>query len=60
MRNRLHLNAPTVVAILMLMALSVPAILVASAAESPVADAAMREDINTVRALLREGADVNA
>ena len=60
MRNRLHLNAPTVVAILMLMAVSVPAILVASAAESPVADAAMREDINTVRALLREGADVNA
>ena len=60
MRNRLHLNAPTVVAILMLMAVSVPAVLVASAAESPVADAAMREDINTVRALLREGADVNA
>ena len=60
MRNRLHFNAPTVVAILVLMAVSVPAILVASAAESPVADAAMREDINTVRALLREGADVNA
>tara|TARA_B100000959_G_scaffold259535_1_gene295235 strand:- start:2310 stop:4289 length:1980 start_codon:yes stop_codon:yes gene_type:complete len=44
----------------MLTALSAPALLIASAAESPVADAAMREDINTVRALLREGADVNA
>ena len=32
----------------------------ASAPESPVADAAMRGDIETVRSLLREGADVNA
>ncbi|MCH7489559.1 MAG: ankyrin repeat domain-containing protein, partial [Gemmatimonadetes bacterium] len=31
-----------------------------SAPESPVADAAMRGGIETVRALLREGADVNA
>ena len=60
MRNHLHLNAPAVVAILMLVVLSAPAILVASGVESPVADAAMHEDINTVRALLREGADVNA
>ena len=60
MRNRLHVNAPAVVAILMVVALSAPVILVASAAESPVADAAMRGDIDTVRALLREGADVNA
>ncbi len=60
MRNRLQLNAPAVVAILMVVALWAPALLVASAAESPVADAAMRGDIDTVRALLREGADVNA
>ena len=60
MRNRLHLNAPAAVAFLMVVALTTPALLVASAAESPVADAAMRGDIDTVRALLREGADVNA
>ena len=60
MRDRLYLNAPAVVAILLLVALWAPAVLVASAAESPVADAAMRGDIDTVRALLREGADVNA
>ncbi|MCH7892499.1 MAG: ankyrin repeat domain-containing protein, partial [Gemmatimonadetes bacterium] len=32
----------------------------ASPAPSPVADAAMRGEIETVRSLLREGADVNA
>lgn len=37
------------------------AILVAAGpAESPVADAAQNGDIETVRSLLREGADVNA
>ena len=60
MLNRLHLNAPAVVALLIVVALTTPALLVASAAESPVADAAMRGDIDTVRALLRDGADVNA
>ena len=60
MHNRLHLNASAAVAILILAALSAPTILVASATESLVANAAMHEDINTVRALLREGADVNA
>ena len=36
------------------------ALLLAPAAESPVADAAQRGDADAVRALLREGADVNA
>ena len=36
------------------------ALLLAPAAESPVADAAQRGDVEAVRALLREGADVNA
>ncbi len=35
-------------------------LLVAPAPESPVADAAMKGDMETVRSLLREGADVNA
>jgi hypothetical protein len=39
----------------MVVALTTPALLVASAAESPVADAAMRGDIDTVRALLQIG-----
>ena len=60
MRKGLQVNAPAVVAILMVVVLSAPLVLVASAAESPVADAAMRGDIDTVRVLLREGADVNA
>ena len=36
------------------------ALLLAPAAESPVADAAQRGDLEAVRALLRQGADVNA
>ena len=36
------------------------ALLLAPAAESPVADAAQRGDVEAVRALLRDGADVNA
>ena len=52
MRNGMHVNV--------LGALSMAVVLWVSAPESPVADAAMRGDIETVRSLLREGADVNA
>jgi ankyrin repeat protein len=38
----------------------VSALALAAPADSPVADAAMRGDIKTVRALLQQGADVNA
>lgn len=41
-------------------ALSMSALLIALAADSPVADAAMRGDRETVRALLQKGADANA
>ena len=40
--------------------LCLPALAAAVSATTPVADAAMRGDIETVRALLRDGADVNA
>jgi ankyrin repeat protein len=40
-------------------ALSLTVLLLASAAEAPVADAAMVGDIDTVRSLLKQGADVN-
>ncbi len=43
-----------------LSALSVAFLLGAAAPESPVADAAMRSDGETVRALVKQGADVNA
>ena len=43
-----------------LTALGVAALLGATAPEAPVADAAMRGDLDVVRGLLREGADVNA
>ena len=42
------------------LALAVVAMLAAVPAESPVADAAMRGDVDAVRELLRQGADVNA
>ena len=60
MRNRLRSNVPAIVAAVMVVALAAPAALVASAAESSVADAARLGDLETVRALLRAGADVNA
>jgi ankyrin repeat protein len=41
-------------------ALCLTVLLAAAPAESPVADAAMRRDADAVRALLRQGADVNA
>ena len=56
MARRLHVNVVGAVG-----ALCVTALLVAAPApESPVADAAMRGDTEQVRALLRQGADVNA
>lgn len=52
MRNRLRINV--------LGALLVTLLVTASSTESPVADAAQRGDVETVMALLRQGADVNA
>ncbi len=52
MRDRMHVNVLGVLVLGLL--------LVAPAPESPVAEAAMRGDIETVRSLLRGGADVNA
>ena len=52
MRNRMHVNV--------LGALFLMLFLGAPMSESPVADAAMKGDIETVRSLLRAGADVNA
>ncbi len=52
MRKRMNVN---ILGAMFLMVLLVPA-----APESPVADAAMKGDIETVRSLLRSGADVNA
>ena len=42
------------------LAIFLPALVVATPAESPVADAAMAGDVDAVRALLRQAADVNA
>jgi ankyrin repeat protein len=53
MRSRLHLT-------LLFSVLSLTLAAYAAPAESPVADAAMRGDTDAVRALLRDGADVNA
>ncbi len=52
MRKRMNVN------VLGAMFLMLP--LVLAAPDSPVADAALKGDIETVRSLLREGADVNA
>ena len=52
MRNRMHVN--------LLGALTVVLLIGAPAPESPVADAAMQGNIETVRSLLRAGEDVNA
>jgi ankyrin repeat protein len=53
MRNGLNVNVAGALLAVLLLAGSVPP-------ESPVADAAMRGDVERVRELLREGADVNA
>src|SRR5688572_11922862 len=69
MRGRLHvtmvIGALSLVLVVVfgaprLLALSAAEALAAPGAESPVADAAMRGDSDQVRALLRDGADVNA
>ena len=54
MRNGLNVNVLGTLSVGLVFFASAPA------PESPVADAAMRGDIETVRSLLREGADVNA
>jgi ankyrin repeat protein len=58
MRTRLHLTVMTgVVATMVLVAQAAPRLFTP---EAPVAEAAMRGDVEAVRALLRDGADVNA
>ncbi len=57
MRNRVHLSVLGAVSLVLLAAVAAPG---SPIAESPVADAAMRGDLDTVRTLLRDGADVNA
>ncbi len=54
MRNRMNVNVNVLGAMFLALLLGAPA------PESPVADAAMKGDIETVRSLLRSGADVNA
>ena len=51
MKNRLHANG--------IAALLLTLLITAASTESPVADAAQRNDTETVRALLRDGSDVN-
>jgi ankyrin repeat protein len=60
MRNRLYVGALGAVSLLLVLVVSTPGSPITVLPESPVADAAMRSDTETVRALLREGADVNA
>ncbi len=60
MRTRLHLGSFGALALLLVLAVATPGATLGALADSPVADAAMRGDADTVRALLREGADVNA
>jgi len=52
MRNRINVNALGALFLMLFLGAPIP--------ESPVADAAMKGDIETVRSLLRSGADVNA
>jgi ankyrin repeat protein len=59
MRSSSHTIA-FVFSALLIGALTTSAIVSARAAEAPVADAAMRSDVESVRTLLRGGADVNA
>ena len=58
MRSRAHVTA--LFGALALMLVVVDAAPRVASSDSPVADAAMRRDIEAVRTLLREGADVNA
>ncbi len=60
MGNRLQAGPLGAVALLLVLVIATPGLPMASVAESPVADAAMRGETERVRALLREGADVNA
>jgi ankyrin repeat protein len=58
MRGRLHLTLLVAVFAVAVVVSSTPRVL--ARAEAPVAEAAMRGDLDRVKALLREGADVNA
>ena len=60
MRNRLHVGALGALSLLLVLVVSTPGSPLTALPESPVADAAMRSDTETVRSLLRAGSDVNA
>jgi ankyrin repeat protein len=63
-RRRARATAPIALSLLMFIAAAPasegPAVRTALAGDAPVADAAMRGDIDAVRALVKQGADVNA
>ena len=60
MRGRVHVTLLIGALFFMLAGAPAPRLLAVSGAESPVADAAMRGDVDRLKTLLREGADVNA
>jgi ankyrin repeat protein len=62
MRSHPHVTVLAgVVSLMLVVAVAAPRLAASGAsADSPVADAAMRGDVEAVRALLRDGADVNA
>jgi ankyrin repeat protein len=60
MSNRLRVTAHALTVSCVLAGITTASALLANAADSPVADAAMRGDTEGVRTLLRGGADVNA
>jgi len=60
MRNRLHASALAFLSLVLVIVVATPGVPSVVGPDTPVADAAMRGDTETVRALLRDGADVNA
>ena len=60
MRNRLHASALAFLSLVLVIVVATPGVPSVVGPDAPVADAAMRGDTETVRALLRDGADVNA
>ena len=60
MRNRLHVGALGALSLILVLVVSTPGSPLTALPESPVANAAMGSDTETVRSLLRAGEDVNA
>ena len=56
-RSRKYVSALGALSLIVVLGVAAPGL---PASDSPVADAAMRGDLETIRSLLREGADVNA